>query len=350
MTTRDVYLHLLDREPDIDVIKLHGCTRRLSKEVLGALVHNILASDEFEALKKCETPRAATVASVRTLYKEKTGHVDGGGVLHYARLVDTGTVTLDGVRDALSSPRDKLWHAFCHKPLYWPIHKRQAQHHKPKTLCHLFSPYKPAPGNDTGRIAAAIDTWNANYSETFYPCPVESNDPPGIVWLIDSCIKKYLLPPTSVIVYTNADIMLCDKFEHELRGSASLEEPCFSFRRDFSTPPVSLNRDEIMNNGKWFSGTDLFVIPVKWWLVWKDTMPNMKIGRPYWDMILRHIIGVSVYSDKCAVSTKVGKLCDIPGLNAHVEHPDVGFLHQIESMEQAIDYLRINKVDPTFMI
>ena len=77
-------------------------------------------------------------------------------------------------------------------------------------------------------------------------------------------------------------------------------------------------------------------------------MPSMYIGRPYWDLVLRHVIA----NDKESIDYKIAKQWDIPGLNAHIIHIDNGFLESSEKTHNknaALKYFKSHNISRAFL-
>lgn len=335
MTARDLYINLLNREPDPGITAIHGCTRRLGVIEFTYLKKQIQQSDEY--LSRGISPCPATVAAIRRLYADATigGNVDGDGVLHYARLVDYGTLLLDDVKKRIEhgAAQQDASAIQCDKRLgedtvAWPPRATREAVNSAR-YAHLVGRYTPAP-DDAWRVRAAVATWSANYCDDLVPCHVDSFcEVPTLHSLVDACIREYSLAPWQAIVYTNADILLCREFAEALRMTSL---PAFSYRRDVaaqSAPPTVPTQEWIMENGAWFSGADLFVFTVGWWEQHRAELPDMYVGRPYWDLVLRHFVMRTCRRGCCkgqpAVCSEIARPHDIPGINLHISHRNRGF-------------------------
>ncbi len=344
MTTRDLYLNILEREPDIEAITKYGCVERLPTNIFLRLQTQLENSPEYKCMNII--PSKNIVEGVRNIYMKEMGNIDGGGVYHHSKLIAAGFESFEHLQQELQLEYKQMFTTSIYTTINWT----QSFNYKYANYYHLVSKYQPDDNETLNRIALASDTWRSNYTETFVPAYIQSdNRLPIFNELINKCIETYDITDSKYIVYSNADILFCNDFEKDLNNTVGLSKwPMFSFRRDFHSIPQCLDKSNIMNKGKWFSGVDLFIIPVQWWKSYSHKMPPMYIGKPYWDLVLRHVISNSNES----VDYKIAKQWDIPGLNAHIIHSNNGFQNSIEkthNKKMAIQYFKSHNIPTVFI-
>lgn len=118
--------------------------------------------------------------------------------------------------------------------------------------------------------------------------------------LIDDACRKAL--DSDIIVYTNADIILCDNFSLEL--AKEFKTCAWVHRINISS---RLNLYPRRQNYEHYPGADLFAFTKTWWLENKHTIPRLLIGYEAWDTVFMH-----------RMKATGGK--EIKGLAYHVRH------------------------------
>lgn len=135
--------------------------------------------------------------------------------------------------------------------------------------------------------------------ETFPKIKVESKlKTPFINDIVEEAIKVADLD--DLIVYTNADIILCDNFYNE----ASPNECGWSHR-------ININHASQAYPRRWnyekYPGSDLFLFSKRWWLNNRGQIPNMLIGYEGWDTVWMEIM------------KRTGGV-ELAGLSYHIAH------------------------------
>jgi hypothetical protein len=330
MTTREIYLKLLDREPDESVIREYGCMKKLSTYEQIKLKKRIKESEEYKS-KNIEASEES-IMKVRKAIPE----IDGGGLEYRAKLIEAGIEKEEDL----------------YVELEWEKYKRREN----VSMVHVVSEYEPEKREERERIKEAMKSWEENYSDTFKPKFVKTEGGlPKIGEVIEEVIKKYELEEEVVIVYSNADIHMCRGFEEIVREYMKEKkcEACFSYRRDYYEIEGIKRREEIMEEGKWFSGVDVFIMKVRWWKENREEIGEMYIGRQYWDLVLRHRIGESEYKCQERNEGKIGRERDIWGINCHKMHYNRGCEaseEQRKNKENAREYFRKRGKDMRYII
>ena len=313
---RNIYLDILKREPTLeeckrnkDVVKGIGNLRKRLIEI------ELKNSKEFQSLRV--VPRESDMKRIEDLYwKVLDRDVDGHGLLRYSKLLSGGLITLDDLERELS--RSKMCKGQIVIPYGTGVKLEYLECKKPKAVfVHVVSTYNPKDECAKRRYHEAKENWEALYDETFEPAYIkdESKSIPTINDILDEAIRIYELGDDIKMVYTNADIHMCKDIKAEFEKME--DKAYFSFRRDYEEIKGSKTKSENINEGEYYSGCDMFIIPVWWWKEKRIGIPNMKIGRPFWDMIMRIVM---VEGDIPEDPNMIGKEHDIAGLNYHEKH------------------------------
>lgn len=352
MTTRDLYISLLDREPDYEILKEFGCIRPLRNYDFLNMKYGIIESPEYKSKDEEADVKVAEV--IRNMYTKHKGVVDGEGVYNKTKLVSAGYMSIGEV-ERLVREKEEDYRLFEDVQIQWP----EGRYDRRAQLAHVVSLYD-VKGRDGYRIAKAMKTWVGCYNEKFTPAYVTHKHLPTLHEVISDYIEEYKPPLTQYMVYTNADILLCNDFgeivlNHIHENITKHIGAYFSFRRDFKDIEMeNPTKEYIMDNGKWFSGVDVFVFPLSWWMVYKHMIPEMYIGRPYWDLVLRYIIAKTNDVEVSVVhSGKIGRKYDITGINAHILHENEGFKESKEkdfNCKQAMEFFKKEGIDLTYVI
>jgi len=86
-----------------------------------------------------------------------------------------------------------------------------------------------------------------------------------------------------LIVFTNDDVVLATGLTETL---CQVEHAAWASRHEFVRLPESPCCLDIIV-GRKHPGADLFAFTPEWWAIHGDAMPDMVLGAPEWDMVLR---------------------------------------------------------------
>ena len=72
-----------------------------------------------------------------------------------------------------------------------------------------------------------------------------------------------------------------------------------------------------------YVGADLFAFTKGWWLQWGPTFPDLIIGKPNWDWVLRFLMAYSVQGPEMlrGDQNEIGRAIEMPGIIYHEKHP-----------------------------
>jgi hypothetical protein len=95
--------------------------------------------------------------------------------------------------------------------------------------------------------------------------------------------------PNDLVVFTNDDVVLSPGLTETL---CLVENAAWSSRMEFVRLPELPTCLEIMM-GRKHPGADLFAFTPEWWVLHGDDMPDMVLGAPEWDMVLRLLMQIT---------------------------------------------------------
>jgi hypothetical protein len=174
--------------------------------------------------------------------------------------------------------------------------------------------------------------WSGNWTiteltDTHLPrTMIEDGRLPFIHDIINALIEHNGAKDDDVISFSNADIGCI----HGITGfvlDAVREHGCaFSHRWDSDRidEPITSEHD-VGTKLRWYPGSDWFWMTPRWWNAHKAEMPDMVIGREFWDCVLRQVmkkhgareIHKSIWHEKHpSVWDRPGNRTDLPG-NRH---------------------------------
>lgn len=313
---RNIYLDILKREPTLaeckrnkDIVREIGNLRRKLIEI------ELRKSKEFHSLKV--VPKDIYFGKIEELYEKVLKRdVDGHGLLRYGKLLTGGYLTLNELEDELKKSRETKRRNVNKEETKEKIEYRECGKVKGKYV-HVVSIYNPRDRDTKRRYEEAKENWERLYDDTFEPGYIKEDkgEIPTINEILDEAIETYELEENVKMIYTNADIHMCKDVKTEFE---KLENKVyFSFRRDYEEIKSEKTRKENLNEGEYYSGCDMFIIPVWWWKEKRKEMPKMKIGRPFWDMIMRIVMEEGELAED---PNMISKKHEIAGLNYHEKH------------------------------
>ncbi len=98
---------------------------------------------------------------------------------------------------------------------------------------------------------------------------------------------------TDIALYSNQDI--CVRSNCALLVASMMQETdaLYSHRRDFNQDFHAPKPDYEIERGDDYIGADLFAFRVSWWKAHRDKMPDMLLGRGWWDSLLWTIMNAT---------------------------------------------------------
>jgi hypothetical protein len=166
---------------------------------------------------------------------------------------------------------------------------------------HVWSSYQPSNPETQRRMADASASWahEAAWAENWWftgitkaetlRCMPADSELLYVHDILDHAAEG--MAPNDIISFSNADVG-CIRGITGYVLDACREHGCaFAHRWDadrINTPITT--EHEIGANLRWYPGSDWFWMTAKWWREHKAEMPDMVIGREYWDCVLRQIM------------------------------------------------------------
>jgi hypothetical protein len=197
-------------------------------------------------------------------------------------------------------------------------------------IIHVSSIYKPKDDNSIRRNEFAQKTWKSLYeSGNVIPAMMyDDNDELPKIKDIFEWGYKFCKNDDDIILYTNSDICITEDAYNKILESCKRYQCTFSFRKDFDKleeikTPSEVSKSLFSNGSRTPKGADVFAVTKRWWLEWRDYLPdNQIIGRPTWDWIFRITMGFSLEGDITFVKKfeDQGRVCETPNISYHEKH------------------------------
>ena len=166
---------------------------------------------------------------------------------------------------------------------------------------HIWN-YSGTMSQDTlRRVAIAHSSWQreAEFAGNWHFHEITSdmlkrvhgdNSLPFVKDLIDLGVSQ-CDSDTDIVSFSNADVGCI----HGITGfilDAIRDKGCayahrFDAHEPLSSPPVMESQ---LNSLHWYPGSDWFWMSAKWWREHRDEMPDMVLGREFWDCVLRQLM------------------------------------------------------------
>lgn len=214
-------------------------------------------------------------------------------------------------------------------------------------IYHTYSSYTPKNPDTIRRMALAARTW-AIQPWIDLPIPERAgrvfNDEAGTVPFIKDIIELAILGKKreDILVLTNADICVRTDLVYILVAALQAATAAYSFRRDFGPLNCPLP-DNLIQTGTDYIGCDLFAFRIDWWLRYRDSFPDLLLGRETWDCIMRLLMDMTDGNEKAV----------IPDLIYHERHPTVWENHknrhrlpsQLHNLRLAKQWLNFYQID-----
>lgn len=168
-----------------------------------------------------------------------------------------------------------------------------------RRIIHVHSDHADAKGDTRRRNQLAEVTWKTIYPHGHWTnCPVADsildrffNDGNRKLPYVRDVID-FGLPadtrPDDLILFTNADTCISAAMDYLIRTDKV--EMAHFHRRDFNAPVVFPLIHSQIPAGSFYSGTDAFLFPFRWWNQNRLSFPDMVISGEAWDAVLREMM------------------------------------------------------------
>lgn len=230
-------------------------------------------------------------------------------------------------------------------------------------IIHVSSIYKPKDDDSIRRNEFAQKTWVSFY-ESGNVIPAMVYDDNGELPKIKDIFEwgyKFCKNDDDIILYTNSDICITEDAYNKILESCKRYQCTFSFRKDFDKleeikTPSEVSKSLFSNGSRTPKGADVFAVTKRWWLEWRDYLPdNQIIGRPTWDWIFRITMGFSLEGD-ITFGKKFeyqGKVCETPNISYHESHNSYwnrpeNILESIPNTKIAYDWMIDKSISKNF--
>jgi len=219
-------------------------------------------------------------------------------------------------------------------------------------LIHLVSMFSPKCENDERRHLYAMNNWYRFYEKgVITPRFIYDNEftrmskdvgdkrnMPFIKDIIDIGFEN--LRDEDVIVLTNSDISFTtDAFKY-IKKYTKKYGCCFAFRYDSQQmieDETWYSSHELDAYFDWYVGSDVFAITKAWWKRWGPMYPDLLIGKPNWDWIMRSLMGYSIIGDKVwnqSLDT-IGNIANCGSIIYHEKHESYAELKDLYFNDKA---------------
>lgn len=174
-----------------------------------------------------------------------------------------------------------------------------------RRLIHAVNLFAAKDAGTQRRNRLAMLTWRSHYEKgQVVFCPVHdsmlSRDSSSLgdsrrVSFVRDVIEAGLRVACAedAVMITNSDICLSSDAVEKVLACIERHGCCFSFRRDFYEQLTEPVPDELIWQGAWYVGSDLFAFSRRWWETYGRMFPDFLIGKPCWDWIFRCLMGYS---------------------------------------------------------
>jgi hypothetical protein len=258
------------------------------------------------------------------------------GPLHLARAVPTLPVLAYTYHVLPGKPDRTLWAA----APWWPQQVYRCGYHRaPQSVSGIVEALRSVLGGEKGpvihhvysipnslegslgrRMTTAKTTWEAEYrlGQCWRPAGIRDSeldrssavlgDPrpvPFIRDLVAAGLEK--CKENDILFLTNSDVCFVPGVTGRILDAVREYGSAFTYRWDFKAPLPSVCEEPDVESGTWYLGCDAFAFSVKWWKQHGALFPDMLLGRPSWDTVMRALM-------------KLTRGVDIPRSIYHEEH------------------------------
>lgn len=250
----------------------------------------------------------------------------------------------------IKNESDILKKGYLNARKYFSEHKENVQITDPQYV-HIVNIWSPKNSDDYRRHKYACDNWYEFYEKGLMSprfiydaeftrmsdCVGDKRKMPFIKDVIEFGSKH--LQNNDVVVLTNADISFSSDAFHKLKQNVEKYGCTFSFRRDSKKQidKLSFRSDEISSEMDWYVGSDMFAFKKSWWTKWSGLFPDLIIGKPNWDWIMRIIMGYSVIGSKVLNQTleTYGNIVETKDVIYHEKHESYAELSNVYYKDEA---------------
>lgn len=108
-----------------------------------------------------------------------------------------------------------------------------------------------------------------------------------------------------IAIYINQDV--CARSDCALLIASVMQDTdaCYSHRRDFNQDFHAPKPDSEIEKGDDYIGADLFAFRVSWWKEHRAMLPDLLLGREFWDCALRHIMDATTPPGKALLHNMI---------------------------------------------
>jgi len=170
---------------------------------------------------------------------------------------------------------------------------------------HVVStPGCPSP-DAARRMAFAASTWSREYEKN--PLRWEQvgvpdaslsrngksiGDPHAVPFIRDLIARALTgAAPTDIVFLTNSDVCFVPGITQKILEEVGRNGSAYAYRWDFRPPlTVPISDESELKSAFWYVGCDAFAFSVGWWAKNESMFPDMLLGRPHWDPVLRAMV------------------------------------------------------------
>lgn len=309
--------------PVVQIMKTDICIR-----VLSECKYNFTTEEHFS--KPTMMLGNEIMMTLRTLeHKNKAiYYIDKALTLYGRHPMSESEIYVQSKEDTLINGYKCAREYFSNNPYYGPVTKRN--------FIHVVNIFNPSNEDDHRRHFQAIKNWYQFYEKGIitprfiYDNEFERNSThvgdkksmPFIKDIINISIRY--LRDNDVIILTNSDILFANDFIPNVRPYIEKYGCSFGFRYDSyeEIDDINMSSEDIESLLKWYVGSDVFVFTKQWWTRWGSLFPDLLIGKPNWDWIMRVLMGYSVKGEQiwCQDLQSIGNIVNCNACIYHEKH------------------------------
>lgn len=175
-------------------------------------------------------------------------------------------------------------------------------------MVHVYTEYNPNDQDTCRRMAVARSTWIGQH---WQEKPVRDDQLPRM-FNEENRRFPYIkdvfnfgcqgLQNDDLVVYTNADISVSTDASVRIAAALQGSDAVYCYRRDFNHRMNEPMRDQDIQHGDNYVGSDLKAFRVLWWLTWRDDFPDLLLGMEGWDPCMRILMEETNRGSEVALS------------------------------------------------
>lgn len=254
-------------------------------------------------------------------------YIDAGLTLYGRHNQSESEIHLRNESDELKRGYENARKYFADNPYWGEVSKG--------SIIHAINIFHPKHESDLRRHLYAMNNWyyfyeknemtpRFIYDEEFTRMSDQVGDNrkmPFVKDIINLAFKH--LNEEDIVIITNSDISIATNGIKSVRKMITKHECCFSFRRDHygELEKVLWTIDDV-NTLQWYVGSDLFAFTKRWWNRWGELFPDLLIGKPNWDWIMRCLMGYSIKGNEIWKQTinDIGNVACCEDIIYHEKH------------------------------